>query len=152
MLAAMRQVYAAADLRVVLGTIENLTLPAQLVADVGDCADGFGDNITGDQWILYRERGFAGENDIVLYFVKSTDPTSNGCAKHPDGRAGAIVASVASRWTMAHEVGHVLGLGHVDELTRLMTGGGTHYIVDEPPNLSRNEISDMHGSDYTFDA
>ena len=58
----------------------------------------------------FANRDGAGGNDVVVYFVRSTVPPFNGCAAHPAGRPGAVVARGASQWTLAHEVGHVLGL------------------------------------------
>ena len=84
----------------------------------------------------------------MLYFVRSTLPPYNGCAAHPDGRPGAIIASYATEWTLAHEVGHVLGLYHVASARRLMTGLGTGNIEDPPPDLLPQEIDTMMASTY----
>ena len=69
-------------------------------------------------------------NDVVAYFVRSTQPPFNGCGAHPAGRPGAAVASGCSAWTLAHEIGHVLGLSHVNDNNRLMTGNGTAWFGD----------------------
>ena len=88
-------------------------------------------------------------------------PPSNGCAAHPAGRPGAVVAQGASRWTLAHEVGHVLGLRHVDDppppnpaappalLDRLMTGRGTAGITNPPPDLVATEVITMRAARLT---
>lgn len=86
---------------------------------------------------------------MVVYFVRSTVPPFNGCATHPAGRPGAVVASIASPWTLAHEVGHVLGLRHVNDNNRLMTGGGTSNITNLPPDLVAPEVSTMQSSSLT---
>jgi hypothetical protein len=56
---------------------------------------------------------------------------------------------------MAHEVGHVLGLNHVDKkgsclLTRLMTGCGTRLITKSPPDLIDSEVNKMNDSNLTM--
>jgi predicted Zn-dependent protease len=56
---------------------------------------------------------------------------------------------MASDWTLAHEIGHVLGLVHVNDSNRLMTGGGTAKITNLPPDLVASEISTMQNSYYT---
>ena len=105
--------------------------------------------VTAEQTSLHANRNSAGPNDVVVYFVRSTQPPFNGCASHPAGRPGAAVASGASAWTMAHEVGHVLGLGHVNDNNRLMTGNGTNNITNPPPDLIASESATMLGSGYT---
>lgn len=57
-----------------------------------------------------------------------------------------IVVRTASRWTLGHEVGHVLGLRHVTDRNRLMTGGGTSNITNPPPDLVPAEQSTMINS------
>jgi len=91
------------------------------------------------------------DNEIVVFMVRSTLPALNGCAAHPSGQPGAVVASFASPWTLAHEVGHVFDLRHLSSetcsnpVTALMTGCGTSLIVDPPPELSTAEINKVRG-------
>jgi len=86
----------------------------------------------------------------VVYFVRSTVPPFNGCAAFPAGRPGAVVAQVATVWTLGHEVGHVLGLNHVNDNNRLMTGNGTSNITNLPPDLISTEVITMRASNLTF--
>jgi hypothetical protein len=152
MLASMREVYVRAGLRVLLGSTESLNLPNLLDLETGKCGSGFGDNITGEVADLYSNRRFVQGDDLVIYFIRDTTPESlNGCAHHPSGRPGAVVTAQASTWTLAHEVGHVLGLGHVDDNNRLMTGNGTDRITNPPPDLTAGEILDLVRDDLAFD-
>jgi hypothetical protein len=119
-----------------------------------------GQTPTADQTALFANRNDAGPNDIVVYFVQSTIPPLNGCAAFPAGQPGAVVTQGASPWTMAHEVGHVLGLSHIagesgpggpcstPDFTRLMTGCGTGNITGTP-TLTAGEGTTMRGSAFT---
>ncbi|MCA5892921.1 hypothetical protein LEP48_06075 [Isoptericola sp. NEAU-Y5] len=146
MVAGMQQVYADAGIRVVRASDETLNLPDLDVVDTGECRRG---QSTAEQSTLFGNRNGAGGNDVVVYFVRATNPPLNGCAAHPSGRPGAVVASGASRWTLAHEVGHVLGLNHVSPADRLMMGGGTDNITNPPPDLVASEASTMVASGLT---
>lgn len=146
MLESMRQVYEPAGFRVLRLSDENLDLPALDVIDVGGCTMG---SSTAEQNQLFGNRNNVGDRDVVVYFVEATSPPYNGCAAHPTGRPGAVVARGATRWTLAHEVGHVLGLRHVDNNDRLMTGNGTGNITNPPPDLSSGELTTMRGSNLT---
>jgi hypothetical protein len=148
MIVNMTQVYASVGINVLLGTTENLNLPATFLdIDVGGCTSG---STTAEQDQLFSNRNNVGLDDVVAYFVRMTDPPFNGCAAHPSGRPSAVVASIASEWTLAHEIGHVLGLNHVTDNNRLMTGGGTANITNPPPDLVPSEASTMQSSRLTF--
>jgi hypothetical protein len=143
----MREVYAAGGMDVEWASTETLNLPALNDIDVGDCVRGVS---TAEQTQLFANRNNAGNNDVVVYFVRSTVPPLNGCAAHPPGRPGAVVAQGATQWTFAHEIGHVLSLSHVNNNDRLMTGNGTSNITNPPPDLSVPEIAAMIGSPFTI--
>ena len=136
----MRDVYASVDIAVQLASTENLDLPELNDIDVGECIRG---QTTEEQDELFENRNSAGANDVVVYFVRSTIPPFNGCAAHPADRPGAVVASGATQWTLAHEVGHVLDLRHVNNNDRLMTGNGTANITNPPPDLAAGEATTM---------
>jgi hypothetical protein len=168
MMANMRQVFDTANILVEEGPRENLTVvdangATMLDFNVGACTSG--QTPTADQTLLFGNRNNAAGDDIVVYFVRNTIPGLNGCASFPAGSPGAIVAQMASPWTLAHEVGHVLGLPHISgenmgcpaatptccstaNFARLMTGCGTANIAGVP-TLSADEIDDMQGSSLT---
>jgi hypothetical protein len=163
MLVRMRQVYQAADIGVEVVSRESLANIPNFTAlnnlNVGQCVPG---TTTPQQNQLFQNRNNVGANEIVVYFVSSLVPANNGCATFPAGRPGAAVAQIGSRWTTAHEVGHVLGLNHIGgentncpttnpnccstpDFTRLMTGCGTGGITGIP-TVVQAEINTMRGS------
>ncbi|QQZ58941.1 hypothetical protein JI735_19630 [Paenibacillus sonchi] len=147
MVEAMKKVYATADIQVDIISTEILTEPLLMDLDVGRCVKG---ETTQEQDKLFSNRNNMKDNELAIYFVRSTIPPYNGCAAHPSGRPGAVVTRVASVWTLGHEVGHVLGLSHVNDLDRLMTGGGTNNITNPPPDLVSPEIETIRQSPYTI--
>ena len=112
MISNMRLTYATAQIGVRYMSFEVLSLPALNNLNVCGCTMG---SVTAEQTDLFSHRNFVSGNDVVAYFVRSTQPPFNGCASHPAGRPGAAVASGASAWTLADEIGHVLGLAHVND-------------------------------------
>jgi hypothetical protein len=143
----MRDVYRPAGIRVDVASTENLNLPLLNDLDVGQCFMG---QTTAEQNQLFQNRNNVGANDVVVYFIRSTVPPFNGCAAHPNGSPGAVVVQGATQWTLAHEVGHVLGLNHVNDNNRLMTGNGTANITNPPPDLVNTEITTMDNSNLTI--
>ena len=148
MVERMKEVYASAGIAVQLVSTEVLNFPLLDDVDVGRCTMG---KTTDEQEELFDNRASARPNDVVVYFVRSTVPPYNGCAAFPKRQPGAVVVQGATQWTLAHEVGHVLGLRHVDDNDRLMTGKGTGNITNPPPNLVASEVATMLASPYTQD-
>jgi hypothetical protein len=146
MFTSMRWVYESVGIIVHRVSTETLNLPTLNDVDVGGCTLG---SVTAEQTQLFGHRNNAGPNDAVIYFVRSTVPPSNGCASHPVGQPGAVVAQGATQWTMGHELGHVLGLLHVNDNNRLMTGNGTSNITNPPPDLIHQEVITMRSSRVT---
>ena len=172
MLENMRQVYSTANIRVADASLENLEGPnfaALLDVDVGPC--NMGQAMTTEQTQLFGNRNSVGANEIAVYFVRSVLKNNaqalNGCASFPTNQPSCVVAQIASPWTLAHEVGHVLGLAHISgedtncptanphccstpDFSRLMTGCGTGNITGTP-TLSQGEIDTMIASNLTIE-
>src|SRR6266508_3990202 len=157
MVQSMQQVYDTVNIKVEVGSTQNLSLSDLVDVDVGQCTLG---NTTAEQNQLFANRDNVAANDVTIYFVRSTVPAFNGCAAHPNGQPGAVVAQGATQWTLGHEVGHVLGLFHLAgencsapgyQPTRLMTGCGTGRIINLPPDLIAAEGTTMDNSPLTVD-
>lgn len=143
----MREVFATGAIDVEWVSNQTLNLPALNDVDAGSCVLGV---TTPEQNQLFMNRNNVGANEMVVYFVRSTVPPYNGCAAHPAGKPGAVVVQGATQWTFAHELGHVLGLFHVNNNNRLMTGNGTANITNPPPDLVVSEINTMVASSLTI--
>ena len=143
--AIMQQVYGSRQIGVILASVQTLNLPTLEDVDVGQCVRG---QTTAEQRTLFGNRNNVGTRDVAVYFVRSTNPPYNGCAAH-DGRPSCVVVRGATRFTLAHEVGHVLGLNHVNDNNRLMTGNGTANITNPPPDLIASEGQTMMASNLT---
>ena len=143
--AIMQQVYGSRQIGVILASVQTLNLPTLEDVDVGQCVRG---QTTAEQRTLFGNRNNVGTRDVAVYFVRSTNPPFNGCAAH-DGRPSCVVVRGATRFTLAHEVGHVLGLNHVNDNNRLMTGNGTANITNPPPDLIASEGQTMMASNLT---
>jgi hypothetical protein len=154
MVNTMRDIYIDAGINVVLRSTETLNVASPTLAalndvDTGTCTLG---NPSAEQQALSNFRANAGANDVVVYACRSVSfdtGSLNGCASFPAGRPMAVIASYCSLYTMAHEVGHVLGLNHVNDNNRLMTGNGTDNITNAPPDLVGAEIQTMLNSPFT---
>ncbi len=124
---------------------ENLShLPRALaIPRVGNCVPP----PTNDQLTLFRQGQRVPGSEIVFYFVRQTRPDFLGCAVHPVTEPGAIIANTASQWTLAHELGHILGLSHVSGQGRLMVGSTRRLGAPPPwPMLTQEETAIMSAS------
>ncbi|MFE9933587.1 zinc-dependent metalloprotease family protein, partial [Streptomyces sp. NPDC005533] len=148
-IARMAEIYDAVGISVELASTEDLNIPDLLDVDVGGCIE---QRTTAEQETLFAHRSEAGSADIVVYFVRSTVPPYNGCAAHPPGIPAVVIAQGATQWTLAHEVGHVLGLRHVDDNDRLMTGNGTRNITNPPPELVAEEAVTVVRSAFSLES
>jgi hypothetical protein len=145
MIQAMREVFEAKGIGVEVASEEELALPQLEDLAVGGCVAG---SLTAEQRRLFTHRDGVANEDICVYLVRSTVPATNGCAAHLPARPAVVVASRATRWTLAHEIGHVLGLPHVNPTNRLMTTR-TEKITDPPPDLVPAEVKRMLDSPFT---
>ncbi|MEC2257866.1 matrixin family metalloprotease [Bacillus cereus] len=147
MIRSMEEVYNTAGILIEVVSTEKFNLPHLNDVEIGLCVEG---STTEEQNLLFSHRDSVGVNELVAYFVRATIPDSNGCAAHPNNLPGVVITEEASQWTLAHEIGHVLGLSHVNDNNRLMTKNGTHNITNAPPDLTPEEILTMQNSDYTI--
>jgi hypothetical protein len=136
MLGVMQRLYRPAGILVEEASRERLRLPTledlDLFGPSGNAC--IRNDPSAEQVQLFSHRNHVGPRELAIYFVRYTTPRAFGCASHPAGRPGAAIAKRATRFTLAHEVGHVLGLPHVNpedcsvQPTRLMTGCGTNTL------------------------
>jgi hypothetical protein len=153
MVEGMREVFETVGVRVEVGSLEPLELSeltdlAELAdLEIGACTMN---TVTGEQRRLFEHRGEAAAGEPVVYLLRSTLPPASGCAAHPADLPGAVVARRASPWTLAHEVGHLLGLRHVSDRNRLMTPR-TSRIDDPPPVLTEEEGAIIRASPMVRD-
>ena len=154
MVAAMQQTYAAVGISVAVASqedLKHLTTMAEL--DVGGCeTEG---ELTDEEDKLFECRKYAHPDQTCVYFVRSlSPPVYCGCgtrkAKLPgfkDGRPSVVIGARATRWTLGHECGHVLGIGHVPQTDRLMYER-TSQITSPVPVLTAAEGATMKKSQF----
>lgn len=146
MIEAARLVFSCAEIGIELVSRGRLDLPDMLDVPVSRCELR---ETTDAQRRLFAHRAPAGDRDVVAYFIRSTVPPSSGCAAHPVGSPGVLLTRQASLWTLAHEIGHVLGLPHVATEGRLMSDG-TSSLNGQIPQITPLESAIIHGSPFMF--
>jgi len=99
-----------------------------------------------------------GPNDVRCFYVNvlqdsSDDGDLNGCAGHVPGKAAFAVAAGSTRWTLAHELGHVL-LGssfepvHVDDDTTNIMHAPTNDITASLPSFTPEQVIQIKKSPH----
>lgn len=141
----MRNIYNPHGFQVNLMSVEEIELPLFMDLDVGTCSN----SLTSSQLTLFGNRNSTPPDGIVIYFVRTVIGSSaflNGCAAHASGLPSAVIAQFASRWTLGHEIGHLLGLSHTAGQNQLMTESGTFSLGNSTPILSSEEASRIRSS------
>ena len=88
----MRQVYNEANIGVIIGSTENLSLDDTDI-NVGECKTELTNKI---QNLLFKNRNFTEPNDIVVYLVRAVFANGmmqSGCATLSTGPPGVVVGN-----------------------------------------------------------
>lgn len=111
--------------------------PDLLVLTQTDCLAA-GHVVSGEEDQLF-DLGRGVGADVVGYYIQSDVAGFRGCAAHPAGRRGFWVADIATQWTLAHEMTHVVGDNrHVADSNNLMFTP-TSGITNPPPDLTSDQ-------------
>ncbi len=149
MVREMRKVYEPHGILVDVVSLETLQLPELVDINVGACSRGA---LTSDQFALFGNRSSVPVGGIIIYFTRTVFSPGlgfiNACAAHVDGAPSAVIAQLASQWSLAHEVGHLLGLPHVNGTDQLMASSGTENFGDSIPILTSSEANRMRMSPF----
>lgn len=141
MIGAASQVYAAAGMDIILAETESIPDGPTVVQ-----VDENGSSLTSDQIALFSHRNQVEPGEIAAYVVDQMIPPQEGFAAHPTDLQACVLAYYADRYNFAHEVGHLLGLLHVDDDTNLMWKYGTSRLSVPVPTLNADQISTIQHS------
>ena len=98
---------------------------------------------------LHARGAAAPATDVLVYFVRSFKEQLNGCGGHAKGRPACTIAETGTRWTVAHELGHVLlGAGfapvHVNDTRNLMNT--TTSTISAMPTFTVRQLAQIRKS------
>lgn len=145
---AMNDIFRLAEITVQLQSVERLDLPEFNDLEIGACVQG---QTTDEQRRLFNNRNNAAPEDICAYWVETLTSNSGsviGCAAHPPGIPALVMTPDGTDFVLAHEVGHVLGLFHVDASDRLNLMRPSDDFDDPPPDLSSDQHTTMRWSQW----
>jgi len=155
MLGRARDVFAASGLDLIELSRETIAAGTNLdrfqTLFVGDGSDDEPSPELADLHATLRDaRDFgigAHPTEAVIAFVDTLVPAQLGCARHPLEQPGAVVsAALATPWTLAYEIGRILGL-ESSIAPGDLTFRSTAAIDDEaPPTLSGDDEESMLSS------
>ena len=127
---------------------QSLSVPTDLQdLDASGCRTS---DLTGEQHELFTFRDGLGPRDIAVYIVRDVVEDNDqlgGCATHPDGVPACAVEATSSGTLLAHELGHVLGLGHSDDRNNVMWKKGSW--TNRPADLTLVQALTVQGSRYS---
>ena len=110
---------------------------------------------SADQLAVFRRFGVQDLHSITTFFVQTLMDTEryeqNGCAAHAPDAPAIFVGSVATPWTLAHELGHVLigrQSGHMQSDGHVMSP--TWMIGTENPAFTEPQVKLMRKSPYAL--
>ena len=84
---------------------------------------------------------------ITAFFIQATDPPFWGVSNRE--KSCVIIVNDAKKWTLAHEIGHVLGLDHTSSVSRLMCESGPgNKLVRSVPVLGWPELVTIGNSGF----
>jgi hypothetical protein len=136
---ALDSCYRSIGVQVRLGSLEplNARQPVNLSQfydiDAGQC--DLNGSVAPQLAALHAYRAGIPPAEPIAYFVRSVG-RYDACASHFPMVPAFVIGSNASLYTMAHELGHVLGLSHENDSDNLMYEYGTGNITNLPPDLT----------------